>query len=390
MKLLRHYIFLKDVFILSITAFGGPQAHLALFFNLLVTKRRYLNEEELINLNSFCQILPGPASTQTITAVGFKMGGPTLAFLTLLVWIFPASAIMTLTALYISYLQNESFSLEFTKYIQPMAVALVIYAAFKITTTVVNSRLGFFIYLLSICLCFYVGSPAIFPIMLITGGVITSLKFNKEQKEEHGRLNIEWSNLVLYCAIFIGAALIGRLTHALPVRLFENFFRNGSLIFGGGHTLSALLYKEFVTFKEYLTAEEFLSGFAVSQILPGPLFSFSAFVGAMSMQDYGVNGQVIGAIVATAGIFLPGTILIFFVIRFWDRLKKYRIIKASLQGVNCASAGIVTTTAIMLFQPLHGVLINYIIVIVTLLVLHFTKFPPPLIILVGLIAGFIF
>lgn len=390
MKLLRHYIFLKDVFILSITAFGGPQAHLALFFNTLVRKRGYLSEEELINLNSFCQILPGPASTQTITAVGFKRGGPTLAFLTLLVWIFPASAIMALTALYISYLQNESFSLDFTKYIQPMAVALVIFAAFKITSAVVTSKLGVFIYLLSLCLCFYIGSPAIFPIILIIGGLITSLKFNKEQKEEHGELNIEWSNLILYCSIFLGAALIGKLTHALPVRLFENFFRSGSLIFGGGHTLSALLYKEFVTFKEYLTPQEFLSGFAVSQILPGPLFSFSAFVGAMSMKEYGISGQVLGAIIATAGIFLPGTILIFFVIRFWDRLKKYRIIKASLHGINCASAGIVSTTAILLFQPLYGAILNYAIVVITLLILHFTKIPAAAIILGGLIAGFIF
>ena len=93
---LRYYIFLKDVLKLSLTTFGGPQAHLAMMLRLLVEKRRYISEKELIELNALCQILPGPTSTQTLTAIGFQVGGPNLAYLTLLVWITPTALLMTL------------------------------------------------------------------------------------------------------------------------------------------------------------------------------------------------------------------------------------------------------------------------------------------------------
>ncbi|MCZ6522126.1 MAG: chromate transporter, partial [Bacteroidetes bacterium] len=129
----RYSVFLKDVFLLAITAFGGPQAHISMFFDLFVNKRKYLTEEELIELQALCQILPGPTSTQTITAIGFRMGGPNLAYLTLLIWILPAFIIMTTSAIIISHFQQRNISLEFTKFIQPMAVAFVGFAAYKIS-----------------------------------------------------------------------------------------------------------------------------------------------------------------------------------------------------------------------------------------------------------------
>src|SRR5690606_18030414 len=110
----------------------------------------------------------------------------------------------------------------------------------------------------------------------------------------------------------IGAALLGQITKDRFILLFENFFRNGSLIFGGGQALIGLFHKEFVVFKEYLQEDEFLSGYALLQSLPGPIFSFSSYIGTLSMREYGLAGQLLGSLVATAGIFLPGTILIFF------------------------------------------------------------------------------
>ncbi|WP_367113588.1 chromate efflux transporter [Sporocytophaga sp.] len=392
-KKVRHLIFLKDVFLLSLSAFGGPQAHLALFFNILVKKRGYITEAELIELNSFCQILPGPASTQTLTAVGFKIGGPRLAFLTLLCWILPTVSIMTIAAIAISYLQHESIPLYFTRYIQPMAVGFVASAAYKISSGTVKTKTSIVLFIISAVICYFIQTPAIFPICLILGGFTTSFRFKKQPIEESASLKkIEWSNFFLFTGIFIGAALLGKMTNALPIRLFENFFRNGSLIFGGGQALSAMLYKEFVVFdqKQYLTHEEFLSGFALLQILPGPLFAFSSFVGALSMREFGLWGEILGGIVAAAGIFLPGTIMIFFIIRFWDRLKKYRAVRASLEGINAVSAGIVTATAIILFQPLQGNIVSYFIMGGTFCLLQFTKVPPPIIIICGLLSGFIF
>jgi chromate transporter len=140
----------------------------------------------------------------------------------------------------------------------------------------------------------------------------------------------------------------------LPVRLFENFYRNGSLIFGGGQVLTPMLYTEFVQYapKQYLTSEEFLSGYAFVQGLPGPVFSFSSYIGALAMRDYGIVGEIGGAVMSAAGIFLPGTFLIFFMIRIWEGLKKFRPIRASLEGINAASAGLVAAAAVLLLQPL--------------------------------------
>jgi len=151
------------------------------------------------------------------------------------------------------------------------------------------------------------------------------------------------------------------------------------------------LYTEFVQYapKRYLTNEEFLSGYALMQTLPGPNFSFSAFIGALAMRNFGAGGEIAGAIMSAAGMFLPGTFLIFFMIRVWDSLKKYRPIRASLEGINAANTGLIAAGAILLFQPLESTFINFAITIVTFSLLAFTKFPPWAIILVGLVAGFV-
>jgi chromate transporter len=125
------------------------------------------------------------------------------------------------------------------------------------------------------------------------------------------------------------------------------------------------------------------------QALPGPVFSFSAFIGSLSMREYGMGGELIGAIMSAAGIFLPGTFLIFFVIRFWDSLKKYRAVRASLEGITAASAGLVAAAAIILFQPLENTVLNFAFTIGTFCVLAFTRMPSPFIILLGLALGLI-
>ena len=386
---LRHYIFLKDVLLLALTAFGGPQAHIAMMFRLLVDRRAYLTEQELIELNALCQILPGPTSTQTITAIGFKIGGPNLAYLTLLVWLLPASTIMTLAALTISYLQDNNISLNFLRYIQPMAVGFVAYAAYMISAKVVHTKTAIVIMVISAILAYFFSSPWVYPVLLIAGGAITALRFKQHPSEKIDKMKIQWANFFLFVGVFLAAAVVGATTSSLPVRVFENFYRNGSLIFGGGQVLIPLMFTEFVDFKGYLTAEEFLSGFAIVQALPGPVFSFCAFIGNLTMREHGIWGQLLGSFVATVGVFLPGTFLIFFVIRFWEQLKKYRIVRASLEGISAVSSGMVAAAAIMLYHPIDNTLLNLSIVVATVALLLFTRIPAPLLILTGLGLGFI-
>jgi chromate transporter len=385
----RYFIFLKDVLWLALTAFGGPQAHIAHFQRTLVDKRKYLDESDLLELNSLCQILPGPSSTQTLTAIGYRIGGPSLAYLTLLVWVLPSVLVMTAIGIFFSVLDEKELSLGFTRFIQPMAVGFVSYAAYTISLKTVYTKTGIALMVSAAVLSYFFQTPYVFPIILLAAGAITALKYRKQPREKKEAVKIEWANFTLWWAVLLIAAVVGKITGWLPVRLFENFYRNGSLIFGGGQVLTPLLYTEFVEFKKYLSSDEFLSGYAFVQSLPGPVFGFSSYIGALSMREYGLAGKIIGGITAAAGIFLPGTFLIFFVIRFWDALKKYRGIRASLEGITAASAGLVTSAAIILFQPLENSVLNFAFTIGTFCLLLFTKIPSPVIILIGLVLGFV-
>jgi chromate transporter len=259
---------------------------------------------------------------------------------------------------------------------------------------------------------YYIQTPYIYPVIILGAGLVTSMKFKAQPKETKKKLKVNWANLLLWAGVLIFAAALGGITKALPVKLFENFYRNGSLVFGGGQVLAPLLYTEFVELKEDdtkvsalrsklkqkyspkpyhrpISHDEFLSGYAIAQALPGPVFSFSAYIGALSARNYGLGGEILGAIMSAIGIFLPGTFMIFFVIRFWDSLKKYRPVRASLEGITAAAAGLVAASAIILFQPLENTFLNFSVTVATFCLLVFTKMPSPLIILGGLILGFV-
>lgn len=385
----RSIIFLKDVFILSFTAFGGPQGHFGMFLDMFVNKRAYLTEEDLIELFALCQVLPGPTSTQTITSLGYKIGGANLAYLTLLVWMLPAVSLMTAMAILVSSAQEMEISLEFLRFIEPMAVGIVAYSSYRIASKVVSTKMGFALMIISAVASFLLKTPYAFPTLIILGGLATTWKYKRQPIEEKEKIKINFANLILWISVLILAAVLGGITQFQHIKLFENFYRNGSLIFGGGQVLVPLLYTEFVEFKKFITSDEFIHGYGMVQAIPGPTFSFSAYVGALSIDSMGIGGRILGAIMAALGIFLPGTFLIFFIIRFWEQLKKYRIVKASLEGVNAVSAGMVIAAAFLIMVPMEALPINYFLMIATVAMLHFTKIPTPFIILGGLILGIV-
>ncbi|WAC15459.1 chromate efflux transporter [Dyadobacter pollutisoli] len=379
-----------DILLLSLTAFGGPQVHLMMMIERLVRKRRYITEEELLELQALCQVLPGPSSTQTVTAIGLKIGGQPLAYLSLIVWSLPAMILMTTAAIGIHYLERNSISLGFTRFVGPMAVAFLMYGAWAIARKVIHNAQGWSFLIISTMLAYLYPSPYMTPVLIISGGIAASLNFKKHEKMERGPIRILWRPIIFWISVLVAAAIIGKITNSLPVRLFENFYRNGSLVFGGGQVLIPILYNEFVGFKHYLTDQEFLAGMALTQVVPGPVFSIATFVGSISLQSEGIVGQIIGGFVATAGIFLPGTFFIFFAYPFWAQLKKYRGIRASLEGIHAASCGLTIAAAISLFQPMMTDWQPLLTVITTLLVLTFAKVPSYLIILAGLLLGLIF
>ena len=398
LKLYRHLNFLKDVLILALTAFGGPNAHIALMLDFLVGKRNYLSEKELLELMALCQMLPGPTSTQTITAIGYKRGGPLLALVTLLVWALPAVILMSLLAILYQYFIHRGETVEFFKFIHPVAVGFIVYAAYMISKKVITNKVTLGILLFAAAATIILNSPWIFPIVILIGGLVTN--FTRQDKPEIKPTTTKpnWIYLFLYAGIFVAAGAVSVATNFKPVVLFENFYRFGSLVFGGGQVLIPMMLEQFTEHKDYLTKDQFLTGYGMVQAVPGPVFSFAAYAGGMAMQDMGKEFSVVGSLIGALGIFLPGALLIFFVYPLWEYLKKFPVVWRSLEGINAAAAGLVVAAAIILFFALDinwndmGTIdyLDILIVLVTPVILILTRVPTPVLVLVALIAGIIF
>lgn len=386
---IRYFIFLREVLWIAVSGFGGAQVHLTMFIKKFVKQRGYLTEAELMELQALCQILPGPTSTQTLTAIGFKLGGALLAYLTLFVWILPASILMTLAAIGVAYVDKDLL-LTLTQFIKPMGVAFIFYAAYAIGQKLIKSKTSWTLMILAIMLGIVYPSPYTTPALILLGGIFASFKYKQQEVMDKNPIKIAWGNFILWAGIFVLAIVIGNSTKNLPVLLFENFYRNGSLAFGGGHILKPLLYNEFVEFKSYLSADEYLSGIALSELIPGPTFSIASFVGSLSLREWGIPGHILGTVVSSLGIFLPGILMIFFVIRFWQQLKQYRAVRASLEGINASSTGLTVAAGIGLFMPMSNDFIPIITIITTFILLLTNKIPSYLIILGGLLLGGVF
>lgn len=396
-KRFRKLVFLGDVLAFMLTSFGGPQAHLAILLNDFVKKRSYLTEEELMELYSLTQILPGPSSTQTLVGIAYKVGGIYFAILTFLIWAVPSAAVMCFIAINLeSFSLNASFSKILT-FIQPIALGIVAYATVSFGRTALKSDVSKVLAACAVTASLILRSPFVFPILILLGGIISSATEAK-QEEDAIRVklfsNINTKKVAYFIGVLLLFAILGAIINrtspfSLPIRLFENFYRNGIIIFGGGQVLVPLMYTEFVDVKHYLTGQEFLSGFALQQIIPGPTFSFTSFVGAMSLGNigYGVWGQILGSIIAVLGINAPGLILILFIVPFWEDLKKITRIKHSLSGINAIAVGFMIAAFILLLKPIGYDLQNIGIIVATFLILNFTKIKTPYIILVGVLAG---
>jgi chromate transporter len=387
MKQLKHLDFLLDILVLACTSFGGPQVHFALFLDRLVKKRAYLTEEELFEIQALCSVLPGPTSTQMITAIGLKRGGASLAYLTLFIWITPAVFIMSLAAYGMTFLRNQSI----LYYVMPVGIGLILQAGWFMAQKVITGPMYVMILLVTLFLGIAFHSPYIFPLVLVLGGIVSSFNYKDFPRQNKHKFVIPWANFHLYWGFLVFLAVLGHFSDYFPIRLFENFYRNGSLVFGGGHILAPVLYTEFVEFKKLISSEAFLTGMALSQTLPGPVFAFTSYLGVLLMKDYGLMGELAGSLIGALGIFLPGTFLIFFVFRIWGQLKQYRFIRASLAGIQAASVGLTLVAVFTFTLPLfvEAQFVSLGIVAIAFLLAEKTKIPAILLFGLALIAGII-
>jgi chromate transporter len=381
--------FLKDVFVCSLGGYGGPEAHICVLIDQLVTKKRHLSEEELIELVALCSILPGPTSTQAIVAVGYKVGGPVLGLLTMLVWALPVLILMTLLSFLYQILAQYQIAAEGLRYIGPMAVGFIIVAAWKIGRKVATDRLTILLMLMGAVITYFFHLPWVFPLVLIAGGAAAVLAAPEKVAWNSVRLNPPWRYLGAFALIAVVSVVMTLTWDNLIVHLFESFYRYGYLVFGGGQVVVPVMYSEMVDIRRYLNNQEFLTGYGLVQGLPGPMFSFSAYVGGMAARGNGAVVQTIGAAISGIGIFLPGLLLIYFIYPIWENFKKIKGIKVALKGINAVAGGMIAVAAVILMQKSGLTIENLLVTVLTVILLSFKKIPVPLIVLLALVAGFV-
>jgi chromate transporter len=396
----RQLLFLRDVLIYTFTAFGGPQAHIGILLREFVEKRRYITEQQLMELNALAQVLPGPSSTQTLVGIAWKVGGLRLAIITFLIWILPSATIMCIAAISYKIFLNHSKFAEILRFIQPIAVGIVAYATYTFALKFLKTRVTVILAVGSLVATLILENAYAFPILILLGGIISSAMETQPQENELRVslfANVNPNKVAYFIGILLAFAALGAIINqtspfSLPIRLFENFYRNGTLVFGGGQVLVPLMYTEFVEVKHYLSRSEFLSGFALQQALPGPTFSFTSFIGSISLgnKGYSLGAQIIGSIVAVIGINLPGLILILFIVPFWEDLKKIARIRNSLSGISAVAVGFMATALILLVRPFGVNWLAYGLMAGSFALLYFTKIKTPVVIIIGVVLGLIF
>lgn len=381
--------FLRDVLICSLGAYGGPEAHMSVFLDQLVVKRKYLTEQDLIELIALCSILPGPTSTQTIVSIGYRMGGPVLALLTMLVWALPVLAVMSVLSFLYQFLAAREIPFDVLRYIGPMAVGFIVVAAVRIGRKVVIDRATAALLLFGAVVTYFIRAPWIFPLVLVIGGVVSILLSEERDIWNHVRLNPPWRYLTVFALFGVGGIVLASVSGHRLVQLVESFYRYGYLVFGGGQVVVPVMHSELVHVRQYMTNQEFLTGYGLVQGLPGPMFSFAAYAGGMAARGHSVLFQVAGAVAGGIGIFLPGLLLIYFVYPIWESLKQIRAIKIALRGIAAVAGGLIAVAAVILAQAGGFQPENLVATALAVILLAWRKLPAPLIVAAALAAGFL-
>lgn len=399
---LRHIPFLKAVFAYSLTAFGGPQGHLGMMVKTFVEKRKDVSEDELIEYNAFCQMLPGPSSTQTVMLIGWKRGGIPLAILTLLIWILPATLLMSAFSFLVYYLDTKSLLKNLFLYVRPMSVGFVCYAAVRMMSRSVTNKATWGIMIGGAVATVLIRSPWIFPILILVSGVVTNFSNKRIMTHVEKPKPVRWINLWFFAFVFLIAGIVSEIArhqqweHRRVANLFENFYRFGSFVFGGGQALIPMMLVQFISLPArrgvdpYMTPGDLMTGFGLVQAMPGPVFSVCAYVGGMAMSSFGPFWQAIGCLVSIIAIFLPSTLLLLFLFPVYQNIKQHVVIYRSLEGINAVIVGVIWASGIILFMEINKTgfdFMSLVVVVITFCMLQFTKVPAPLIVLGWLLLG---
>lgn len=325
---------------LGCTSFGGPAAHIGFFHETFVSRRRWLSEREFANLVALCQFLPGPASSQLGMAIGHKMAGQRGLFAAWLGFTLPSAVIMIALAIGLNTV-DSGITGGILHGLKLAATAVVAIALYGMATTFCRNRKTIAIALISTSLMLLLGGQAIQLLIIICaalgGAALLQSKPSRPQglSSAGNKSHAKWFLLIFFALLVLPLILVQQGSAPL-LTLAMDIYRTGALVFGGGHVVLPLL-EELVIPTGLLSTEQFLAGYGAAQALPGPLFSFAAYLGGSV--SLGVT-PVIGGLLLLVMIFLPSWLLLSGVLPYWARLQQLQGLQSALVAVNAAVVGL--------------------------------------------------
>ncbi|MEQ8600878.1 MAG: chromate efflux transporter [Devosia sp.] len=323
---------------LGLTSFGGPIAHLGYFRDELVTRRRWIDEAGYADLVALCQFLPGPASSQVGFALGLMRAGPMGALAAWTAFTLPSALLLLAFALGAAALDGP-MAQGALHGLKLVAVAIVAQAVLGMAKSLTPDRERALIAVLAVGLVALVGGAMVQVGAILLGGALGLwlCRGSDATASPHsfpGSRTVGVGFLVAFAILLVGLPLLAGMGQG--VALFDAFYRAGALVFGGGHVVLPLLEAEVVT-RGWVSADDFLAGYGATQAMPGPLFTFAAYLGAVSGVE--PNG-ILGSAIALVAVFLPGMLLLLGALPFWDLLRRLPTAQAAMRGANAAVVGI--------------------------------------------------
>ncbi|ATM77859.1 chromate transporter [Serratia fonticola] len=376
---------------LGLTSFGGPIAHLGYFRDEFVTRRQWLTERSYADLVALCQFLPGPASSQLGIVLGLSRSGYAGALAAWAGFTLPSAIALILFALGIASYRDAMPS-GMLHGLKVVAVAVVAQAVWGMARNLCPDAPR--ITIMAAVTCFMLLLPSAWGSVgaIAIAAIIGLLLFKPQQGAAHDplpiairrRVGLFW--LTLFFALLIGLPLLTATFPNQTLSMVDAFYRSGSLVFGGGHVVLPLLQADVVP-SGWVSNDSFLAGYGAAQAVPGPLFTFAAFLGASMNQ---VPTGWLGGMLCLLAIFTPSFLLVVGAIPFWERLRRHTRTQAALSGINAAVVGLLLSA---LYQPVWTSAIHapqdFGLALVALVALMFWKLPPWLVVVGCGVAGWL-
>ena len=374
---------------LGVSSFGGPIAHLGYFREAFVVRRRWLDERAFVDLVALCQFLPGPASSQVGFSIGLMRGGYLGGLAAWTGFTLPSAILLVLFAYGASALTGP-VGAGLLHGLKLVAVAIVAQAVWGMARSLCPDRQRAFIAVMAALIILFSASSAAQIGAIAAGGLAGLWLCRGEQTAPGDHFVMPVSRragVAALCAFFIllgGLPILQSAWNVSGVALFGAFYRSGALVFGGGHVVLPLLRQAFVA-PGWVSDNAFLAGYGAAQAVPGPLFTFSAYLGTVvSPEPHGVPGAVLGLI----GIFLPGILILLGTLPFWDSFRKKPGAQAGMRGVNAAVVGLLGAA---LYDPVWTSAVNtradFALALVGFVLLTVWRAPPLVVVAVSAVGG---